>query len=1637
LTITGAANVMIDGLDTAKLATRTLTVNASAMTGDLKLGVATASDASSSGTYATRTDKDLSVTSGSGNDQIVTYTTLAGDITTNAGNDAVRVGNATTAAASLDVEGVSTITTGEGNDSVVAKDLLVTATDKDEASNTNFDDLTAATINTGAGNDSVTVGALTNASDWDNITITDSNVNDQQFVRGASIDTGAGTDTVSFTTIAEGASISTGDDVDTVTVSLTAANGTILAGDTDADVVSVVTATNADTGDTNNPASATYTNEVSSLGIADRLGAVVDTGSADDTITFTDASSLDVNATTLRDVGASNTIVARDALLAGGTGTDTLNITTLDAVTVTTATSMDDQDGTLTGIQTDINANVTGVETLNLTVANQIINSGITNTAATVVTTAAASSTSVGSIAVTFNARYDLGDVVTVTIGSTVFSHTVLNGATTGADVAAAFKLQFDTSNAAVTADDDYSSTTLTGATLTIATDANVTGTGDGDNAITVAAGVTTNAIRPYLAGNDNSDADGAFTADVLRFDADLTAINMTSQEQILETGPATEYYVPGTATSFTLNNLRESVTTLTLSAHEATGVNTSTGALRDDTLLSIDSATAVVTTNSAAKDVDLTMTWDASSETNDAAAISIGAPAGALSGSFDVLFKMSGPAATDTTDDTTVTTDDDTDQLENFTVNVTDGNSHSFDFASTGAYSGFGDANWGANATNGTNAAVTSLTVNTGGAAVQVDHVGTDRIAFNNAAGTGVTAANVTLRVNQANNFTITTGSGTDIVDMRADDVRSYDTATTGGADNINLGTGRDTLIISASDSLGKNNNIGVNTGVVGTSSTIIDDDVFATVLSAERILVDTTGNGANMITLDEQAGPAGVDTIVLLGAGNQETSIVIGNNFVVPTGTDNSNGQATGATSALVINASTHTGDTTLNIENKDDDSDIAVVNMDVRANATSGAEINFVGTGSLNSVVQVTLTTTATATSTNNVITSSATGTTDGSVDINVLASATNEIDKIILLEGAVDADTTTVAGINAIEGSDTITIEDDWTGAAFELDASALLNTDLVAFNSTTADATGSTGGATITVERADTAALTIRGTQNSDTITTGRAADVVYGNNGNDTVVGDEVTNNAELEVVSLTGSYDAGDVITIVHGGSTMTLTLTAAKTAAEIVTAIVAQDLAGLSADATAGDGITAAGFFAAASAGNGTNNVRLTGAEAGTDYTVTATTTNAATVQTITPTDLETGETLRISVGGVTYDRVFGTDVATTLGAFVTAHATAINAATGGTLAATATTLTITGTGLAATAAFGQIIALDGGDVALSLNAISTQANPTIATETLARSVIGGADTINGGSGDDNITGLVGADVLDGGDGSDTVNYQLSLAAVNVNLATNVVSGGDAQGDVISNFENITGTVYADTLTGSSAANTVDGGIGNDTISTADGADAITAGTGADSINGGNGIDIITLTSDSDADRITSDATVVANADSIVGFVSGTDKFQYTGTLQNALGTNSDGIAGTDVITATTFANGLADANSTAGVVFIATTALTNGSGTQGTAMTALLGATTAATIASTYATFEAALLASGGALNGTITGLDSVLITTDSALLVLDNGTGSVVLRITNSVITDADTLTAAEIELVGVFSNAAQLVAGDFI
>ena len=148
---------------------------------------------------------------------------------------------------------------------------------------------------------------------------------------------------------------------------------------------------------------------------------------------------------------------------------------------------------------------------------------------------------------------------------------------------------------------------------------------------------------------------------------------------------------------------------------------------------------------------------------------------------------------------------------------------------------------------------------------------------------------------------------------------------------------------------------------------------------------------------------------------------------------------------------------------------------------------------------------------------------------------------------------------------------------------------------------------------------------------------------------------------------------------------------------------------------------------------------------------------------------------------------------------------------------------------------------------------------------TYTLAANVenltLTGAGAINGtGNGSDNaltgndgnnvLAGLGGSDTLDGGDGTDTASYAASATGVNVSLATGLGSGGDAQGDVLLNIENLTGSAGSDTLEGDGGDNVLNGGAGLDTVSFEHAAAGVTVSlalAGAQSTSAGT--DTITL--------------------------------------------------------------------------------------------------------------------------------------------------------------------------------------------
>jgi Ca2+-binding RTX toxin-like protein len=166
------------------------------------------------------------------------------------------------------------------------------------------------------------------------------------------------------------------------------------------------------------------------------------------------------------------------------------------------------------------------------------------------------------------------------------------------------------------------------------------------------------------------------------------------------------------------------------------------------------------------------------------------------------------------------------------------------------------------------------------------------------------------------------------------------------------------------------------------------------------------------------------------------------------------------------------------------------------------------------------------------------------------------------------------------------------------------------------------------------------------------------------------------------------------------------------------------------------------------------------------------------------------------------------------------------------------------------------------DGSDVLISIeNLLGGNGNDTLTGNEQANRIEGaaGADTLNGDAGNDTLVGGDGndqlngedgddlifggadADTIDGGNGIDTASYSGSDAGVTISLGNGAgigtASGGHAQGDVLSNIENLIGSsLYGDRLTGNNGVNRIEGGGGNDTLEGGGGADTLVGGAGDD---------------------------------------------------------------------------------------------------------------------------------------------------------------------------------------------------------
>ncbi|KIO48291.1 S-layer family protein [Nitrosospira sp. NpAV] len=202
------------------------------------------------------------------------------------------------------------------------------------------------------------------------------------------------------------------------------------------------------------------------------------------------------------------------------------------------------------------------------------------------------------------------------------------------------------------------------------------------------------------------------------------------------------------------------------------------------------------------------------------------------------------------------------------------------------------------------------------------------------------------------------------------------------------------------------------------------------------------------------------------------------------------------------------------------------------------------------------------------------------------------------------------------------------------------------------------------------------------------------------------------------------------------------------------------------------------------------------------------------------------------------------------------------------------------------------------------------------------------GGADQVQGDAGNDYIDGGDGNDNLDGGSDNDTLSYSTAGAAVTVNLATTAAQNTGGSGtDTISNFENLIGSSYNDTLTGDGNANIIEGGAGNDTMNGAGGTDTLSYE------RAGAGITINLATA-------TAQNTGGAGTDTISSFENLRGS-AFNDTLTGTSGNNViEGGAGNDTMNAQGGTDTLTYANAAAGITVslaLATAQSTGGAGSD----------------------------------------------------------------------------------------------------
>jgi len=123
----------------------------------------------------------------------------------------------------------------------------------------------------------------------------------------------------------------------------------------------------------------------------------------------------------------------------------------------------------------------------------------------------------------------------------------------------------------------------------------------------------------------------------------------------------------------------------------------------------------------------------------------------------------------------------------------------------------------------------------------------------------------------------------------------------------------------------------------------------------------------------------------------------------------------------------------------------------------------------------------------------------------------------------------------------------------------------------------------------------------------------------------------------------------------------------------------------------------------------------------------------------------------------------------------------------------------------------------------------------------------VVSIGQVINGGNGNDTLTGTNGDDTISGGNGNDTINALDGNDTVTGGNGNDTINAGEGNDNVDGGNGNdiIIGGGGNDILVGDNGNDTLDGGSGDNTLSGGNGNDRLIVGTGNNTMTGGNGND------------------------------------------------------------------------------------------------------------------------------------------------------------------------------------------------